>query len=461
MASNYNSLGLQLMTTGEKAGTWGTETNTTWNEVRDMFGYITVAMTADRTLTIPDGSTGTYDGRAMIIECNGALGANRVLDIAVQAGSGSSPGGAANIEKPFIIFNNTSTAYTLTFKVTGATGFVLTQGSTYLCYHNGTDIVNTGLIGAATTDTLTNKTLTAPKFADGGFIADTTGAETLVFGEVSTPVNEVKITNAATGTAGPIIASQGESNSNLQLRPSGTGMITTGTAAAHSTISSNGAYNLILETNEGTSSGTITITDAANGDITLTPNGTGIVKATDAADATAAVKIAGTETMYVPATAMYAESTNGAEATQTVLTAGNPELKAFDFDTSTAEAVQFNVCFPKSWDAGTVTFQTFWSASATDTGTGGFTLAGCSVASDVDYDLAFGTAVANTALAASGTQDDLMVNVVSGAVTIASVADDTNTIFRLVRDTGTDTNTGDLRLVGVKIFYTTDAANDA
>jgi len=64
-------------------------------------------------------------------------------------------------------------------------------------------------------------------------------------------------------------------------------------------------------------------------------------------------------------------------------------------------------------------------------------------------------------LAASGTQDDLMVNVVSGAVTIASVADDTNTIFRLVRDTGTDTNTGDLRLVGLKLFYTTDTANDA
>ena len=158
MASNYNSLGFQLMTTGEKAGTWGTETNTTWNEVRDMFGYITVAMTEDRTLTIPDGSSGTFDGRAMIIECNGALGANRVLDIAVQAGSGSSPGGAANILKPFIVYNNTSTAYTLTFKVTGATGFELTQGSTYLCYHNGTDIVNTGLIGAATTDTLTNKT---------------------------------------------------------------------------------------------------------------------------------------------------------------------------------------------------------------------------------------------------------------------------------------------------------------
>ena len=137
------------MTTGENAGTWGTNTNLNLNYLRDTFGYITVAMTADRTLTIPDNSTGTYDGRAMIIECTGALGANRVLDIAATAGSGSSPGGSAAIYKPFIVFNNTSTAYTLTFKVTGATGFVLTQGSTYLCYHNGTDIIDTGL-GAAT-----------------------------------------------------------------------------------------------------------------------------------------------------------------------------------------------------------------------------------------------------------------------------------------------------------------------
>jgi len=271
------------MTTGENAGTWGTNTNLNLNYLRDTFGYITVAMTADRTLTIPDNSTGTYDGRAFIIECNGALGANRVLDIAVQAGSGSSPGGAANILKPFIVYNNTSTAYTLTFKVTGATGFVLSQGSTYLCYHNGTDIVNTGLIGAATTDTLTNKTLTAPKFADGGFIADTTGAETLVFGEVSTPLNEVKITNAATGTAGPIIAAQGQTDVNLQLRPAGAGKITVGTTAADATISSNGAHDLVLETNEGTNSGNITITDAADGDIDFTTNGAGFLKFNDAA----------------------------------------------------------------------------------------------------------------------------------------------------------------------------------
>ena len=72
------------------------------------------------------------------------------------------------------------------------------------------------------TQTLTNKTLTEPKFADGGFIADTTGAETLAFGEVSSPLNEFKITNAATGT-GPILSAQGQTNVPINITPAGTG----------------------------------------------------------------------------------------------------------------------------------------------------------------------------------------------------------------------------------------------
>ena len=145
MASTYNSLGYQKMATGENAGTWGTKTNTTLDEIKDTFGYTSIAMTADRTLTIPDGSTGTYDGRAFIIELTGTLGGTRVLDIAATAGDP-----AAAIEKPFIVFDNTTHGgNTLTIKVTGATGFALTEGETYLCYHNGTDIINTG-VGAST-----------------------------------------------------------------------------------------------------------------------------------------------------------------------------------------------------------------------------------------------------------------------------------------------------------------------
>ena len=49
MASNYNAFGFNLMTTGENAGTWGTNTNLNLNYLRDMLAYITVPLTTDRT----------------------------------------------------------------------------------------------------------------------------------------------------------------------------------------------------------------------------------------------------------------------------------------------------------------------------------------------------------------------------------------------------------------------------
>jgi len=200
MASNYNSLGFNLMTTGENAGTWGTNTNLNLNYLRDTFGYISIAMTADRTLTIPDNSTGTYDGRAFIIELTGTLGGTRVLDIAATAGSGSSPGGSASILKPFIVFDNTThSGDTLTFKVTGATGFALSEGTTYLCYHNGTDIINTGLgsgdVTLTGTQTLTNKTLTSPKIN-----------EDVVCSATATELNYNDLTTLGTSAASKVLS---------------------------------------------------------------------------------------------------------------------------------------------------------------------------------------------------------------------------------------------------------------
>ena len=148
MASSYNSLGIQLMATGEKAGTWGTLTNENLNFFRDVFRYISIAMTADRTLTIPDASTGTYDGRAFIIQLTGSTGGSRVLDIADEAGSGSSPGGTADILKPFLIIDSTTrgASDTITFKVTGATGILIPKYGNIFCYHDGTDIRSSGMI---------------------------------------------------------------------------------------------------------------------------------------------------------------------------------------------------------------------------------------------------------------------------------------------------------------------------
>jgi len=278
MASTYTGLGTQLMTTGEKAGTWGTLTNTNWNIIEQISGgYTTQAVTdgADTDLSVSDGSTGATLAHR-IIELTGALTSGRNVTIPLD------------VQTFYIIKNATSGSQIVTFKYVSGSGssVAIANAATVMVYataNDGTnpDIVDvgfgTGDVTLTGTQTLSNKTLTEPKFVSGGFIADANGVEMLVFDTVASALNEVKITNAATGTAGPIIASQGQTNSNLQLRPAGSGMITVGTTGANATISSNGAHDLILSTNEGTSSGTITITDASNGNIALAPEGTGEV----------------------------------------------------------------------------------------------------------------------------------------------------------------------------------------
>jgi len=175
----------------------------------------------------------------------------------------------------------------------------------------------------------------------------------------------------------------------------------------------------------------------------------------------AAVKVAGTETIYVPAAAMYPNTTNGcADLTQVELSNG-PELKCLDFDASSDENAQFTVCFPKSWNEGTVTFQAYFTVTGTNTGTVAWGLSGVCIADDASINTAFGTNVVATAKAFSGTSNDMTVTAVSGAVTISNAAVDTQTYFQVMRDVSADTQTGDARLLGIKLFFTTDAANDA
>ena len=83
------------------------------------------------------------------------------------------------------------------------------------------------------------------------------------------------------------------------------------------------------------------------------------------------------------------------------------------------------------------------------------------MANDASINTAFGTAVVATALAHSGTSNDMMVSAESGAVTIANAAVNTVTFFEVFRDVSADDQSGDARLLGLKLFFTTDAANDA
>tara|TARA_B100000214_G_scaffold172488_1_gene124038 strand:- start:6462 stop:7700 length:1239 start_codon:yes stop_codon:yes gene_type:complete len=412
MASTYTPLGVEKMATGENAGTWGTKTNTNLEILEQISGgYVVQTLNAagsganTTTLSVSDGSTGaTLATRVIILgaESAQAITGNKIVTIPLD------------VENWYFIKNSTSGAYTVEFKYVSGSGGTVTWGTTdkgwkaiYASANDGTnpDVVDIGMgdVTLAGTQTLTNKTLTSPKI--GTSILDTNGNELFILTATGSAVNEITYANAGTGT-GPTFTASGETNVDININPKGSGVLKSGTAA---------------------------------------------------------VKIAGKETIWVPAGAMYAATTNGASAEQIETTATRPDIKVLDFDPSTAEYAQFAVAMPKSWNLGTVTYQAFWTPSTTNTGNCIFGLQGVSCSDGDTADVVFGTAQEVTD-AGIGTVEDIQVTSESSAMTIAgSPADDDMTFFQVYRDAadGSDTFTGDARLIGIKLFFTTDAANDA
>ena len=158
---------------------------------------------------------------------------------------------------------------------------------------------------------------------------------------------------------------------------------------------------------------------------------------------------------------MYPNTTNGCAALAQTELGNGPELKTLDFDKDSDEFAQFAVAFPKSWNEGTITFQVFFTGNSTNTGDVVWTLAGTALADNGSLNTAFGTAVATTAKAHSGTANDLDVTAESGAVTIAgSPSTDEYVFFEIKRDVSEDSFSADAKLLGVKLLFTTDAATD-
>ena len=110
---------------------------------------------------------------------------------------------------------------------------------------------------AGTTKTLTNKTLTAPKFADGGFIADANGNELIMLQTASSAVNQLEITNSATGGSIVVGASGDDSNIDIDISPKGTGEVNIAAGNLNYAGTAVTATGAELNLTDGSSGGTI------------------------------------------------------------------------------------------------------------------------------------------------------------------------------------------------------------
>ena len=284
MASTFTPLGIELQATGENAGTWGTKTNTNLQIIEQITGGYSaqsIAGGAQTTaLSVSDGSTGAVLAHR-IIEFTGTITGNQIVTIPLD------------VQTFYILKNSTSGSYTVQFKYVSGSGnsvtFSATQKSTKIVFADASDGTNPNIYEVSTASDVVDDT--SPQlggnldtnsfmidFDDDHGIRDENGNEQLIFQTTSSAVNHIEMTNAATGNDPKVAAAGGDSNVDLALAPKGSGEIVVGTGSAAPTITSSGAYDLVLDTNSGTNSGTITITDGSNGNITATPNGTGFVE---------------------------------------------------------------------------------------------------------------------------------------------------------------------------------------
>ena len=288
MASSYSDLGIELMATGENAGTWGTKTNTNLQIVeKSIAGYVEKAITSGGTtaLTITDGDAteSTSVARHAVIKLTGTITGNSIVTV------------PDSIEKVYIVVNGTSGAYTVQFKTASGSGitFGTTDKGTRLLFSDGTNIVDTGFSTSVAADDISTGdaavtiatssgdiTVDGPSDiildADGGDIFFKDGGTT--FGSATNTSGNL-IIKSGTTTAVTFSGANATVAGNLSV--GGDFDVTGSLDFSDANITNVGSIALDTITNDGTditldSSGDI-ILDADGANVTIKDGGTSIL----------------------------------------------------------------------------------------------------------------------------------------------------------------------------------------
>ena len=277
MASTFSPLGVELQATGENAGTWGTKTNTNLQLVEQISGGFvqkSIAGGAQTTaLSVSDGATGAELAHRMI-EFTGTISGNQIVTI------------PNDVQTFYFLRNSTSGSHTVQFKY--ATG----SGSTFT--FSATDKGDKIVFASASPDATNPNILTLAIGTGISDVVDDTSPQ--LGGNLDVNGNDIVSTSDAdidiipNGTGDVVLGAD-----TVKVGDSGAAATLTSNGAGTLTVTTGGASDLILNTNSGTNAGTVTLTDAANGDITIAPNGTGRTKVTNASPGTSSTQVVTTD----------------------------------------------------------------------------------------------------------------------------------------------------------------------
>ena len=416
MASSYdNDLRLNEMATGDQSGAWGTVTNLNLEIIAEAFSYGTraIANASTDNITLADGASDA--DRSMYLKLTGGGQACTVTFL------------PATISKVWLIENATSATLTFTQGSSGANVAVLAGQVKMIATDGG------GSTNGIVYDLFTDVNFAGTTHFDNIDVDGTTNLDAV---DIDGAVQVDATVTVGVDDTGYDVKFFGDTASAFMQWDASVDDLILG-----------GAAGLIVPEGQLTIASTAMTSSAAD---------------LNQLDGKVA-KTAGLETIWVPAAAMYPSTTNPcSDLTQVETTALRPDMKVLDFAAAADDFAQFSISFPKSWNEGVIKFQVFWTPSTTDTGNCIWGLQGVSVADGATIDVAFGTAVTVTD-AGIGTVEDQQVSPLSNPVTLTNAAVDTQSYFQIFRDAnaGGDTFTGVSRLLGIKLFFTTDAANDA
>jgi hypothetical protein len=218
--ATYSNLGIKLITTGDESGTWGTSTNNNFSDVIDeaIAGVVTYNIGTDANFTLTVSDATSSDARHAVIKFTSTtLSATRTCTFAPD-----------DLQKIWVVINSTTGGQSLTFKQ-GSAGATVTvaNGESAIIYSDGAgasagaitrvlDSFTATAVNATTVDT-TNLEVTNVKAKDGTSalsIANSTGKVTV---STELAVDNINVSgNAITST---------DTNGNIDLTPNGTGEV--------------------------------------------------------------------------------------------------------------------------------------------------------------------------------------------------------------------------------------------